>query len=88
MIDVVRGEGVAAEKTFPEVRNADGVHSFRFFVFYLPAEDIERDLIFFSPAVFQVLALGADCYTYVKNENEWTLRALEEWADVSKSTDF
>ncbi|GLB33166.1 putative short-chain dehydrogenases reductases (SDR) family protein [Lyophyllum shimeji] len=53
MVDVVRGEGVAAGKEFPTV-----------------------------------LALGSDCYNVVKTESERTLARLEEWKEVSKSTDF
>ncbi|KAF8075755.1 hypothetical protein FPV67DRAFT_1469077 [Lyophyllum atratum] len=51
--DVVRGEGVAAGKTFPTS-----------------------------------LSLGSDCYTIVKGESEKTLARLEEWKDVTQSTDF
>ena len=35
-----------------------------------------------------VLALGSDCYGVVKCESEATLLALEEWKDVTTSTDF
>lgn len=35
-----------------------------------------------------VLALGSDCYNVVKSESEATLLALEEWKDVTTSTDF
>jgi hypothetical protein len=38
----------------------------------------------FPPA----LALGTDCYTVVKTESERSLRLLEEWKDVTASTDF
>ena len=35
-----------------------------------------------------VLALGSDCFDTVKADSEKTLARLEEWKDVSKSTDF
>ncbi|KAJ3570408.1 hypothetical protein NP233_g4424 [Leucocoprinus birnbaumii] len=34
------------------------------------------------------LALGTDCYNTVKTESEKALKNLEEWKDVSQSTDF
>lgn len=53
MVDLVRGEGIAAGKPFP-------------------------------PA----LALGTDCYKVAENESKSALARLEEWKDVSFSTDF
>ena len=53
IIDVVHGEGAAAEKEFPTV-----------------------------------VALGSDCYSVVKAVSEKTLARLEEWKEVSFSTDF
>lgn len=38
----------------------------------------------FPPA----LALGTDCYSTAKGESEQSLRLLEEWKEVSSSTDF
>ena len=35
-----------------------------------------------------MLALGSDCYDVVKRESEATPSALEEWEDVTTSTDF
>ncbi|KAJ3553600.1 hypothetical protein NP233_g12607 [Leucocoprinus birnbaumii] len=35
----------------------------------------------------KVLVLGKDCYDVVKNESEKTLENLEEWKEVSQSTD-
>jgi hypothetical protein len=34
------------------------------------------------------LALGSDCHKVVKGEAENALRNLEEWKDVTQSTDF
>ncbi|KAF5363706.1 hypothetical protein D9756_001124 [Leucocoprinus leucothites] len=34
------------------------------------------------------LALGTDCYNVVKEESERALKNLEEWKDVTQSTDF
>lgn len=34
------------------------------------------------------LALGSDCYNVVKTSAENTLARLDEWSDVTKSTDF
>jgi hypothetical protein len=53
MVDVVRGEGVAAGKPFPTS-----------------------------------LSLGGDCFDVVKMESEAALARLEEWKEVTKSTDF
>ncbi|RDB30241.1 hypothetical protein Hypma_007082 [Hypsizygus marmoreus] len=53
VVDVVRGEGVAAGKAFPTVLN-----------------------------------LGTDCYDVVKSECEATLARLEDWKEVTTSTDF
>ncbi|KAJ3568480.1 hypothetical protein NP233_g5687 [Leucocoprinus birnbaumii] len=36
----------------------------------------------------KVLVLGKDCYDAVKNESEKTLENLEEWKEVSQSTDL
>jgi hypothetical protein len=35
-----------------------------------------------------VMALGSDSYAGIKEECESTLRRLEEWKDMSCSTDF
>jgi len=35
-----------------------------------------------------LLILGSDCFDVVKTECEKTLARLEEWKDVSESTDF
>ncbi|TFK39239.1 hypothetical protein BDQ12DRAFT_604317, partial [Crucibulum laeve] len=53
ILDVVRGEGAAAVKSFP-----------------------------------RGLALGTDCYNVVKAESEKILTRIEEWKEVSFSTDF
>ncbi|TFK37144.1 hypothetical protein BDQ12DRAFT_653014 [Crucibulum laeve] len=53
ILDVVRGEGAAAGKSFP-----------------------------------RGLALGTDCYNVVKVESDKTLARIEEWKEVSFSTDF
>lgn len=53
VLDVVRGEGLAAGKPFPTS-----------------------------------LALGSDCYSIIKVELDKSGARLEEWSEVSKSTDF
>ena len=53
MVDLVRGEGIAAGKPFP-----------------------------------RALALGTDCYKTVENASRNALARLEEWKDVTLSTDF
>ncbi|KAG6815785.1 hypothetical protein H0H87_011378 [Tephrocybe sp. NHM501043] len=53
LVDVVRGEGVAAGREFPTV-----------------------------------LSLGSDCYEVTKTASEKTLARLEEWKEVSFSSDF
>ena len=35
-----------------------------------------------------VFAMGSDCYAVVKQSAENTLKRLEEWKDVTFSTDF
>ncbi|KAG6838646.1 hypothetical protein H0H87_002618, partial [Tephrocybe sp. NHM501043] len=53
LVDVVRGEGVAAGREFPTV-----------------------------------LSLGSDCYEVTKTASEKTLARLEEWKEVTFSSDF
>jgi hypothetical protein len=36
----------------------------------------------------KVVALGSDCYKVVKEVSEEALKRLEEWKDVTFSTDF
>ncbi len=36
----------------------------------------------------RIPALGSDCYNKIRDETEKTLQTLEEWKEVTKSTDF
>lgn len=53
MIDIIKGEGLAAGKPFP-----------------------------------MVVALGSDAYDIIKGAVKVTENALEEWKEVTVSTDF
>lgn len=36
----------------------------------------------------KILALGSDCYNTIRDVTAKVLQTLEEWKDVTKSTDF